>query len=266
MEDFSKYNGEGTTLRKAQLRMLDILIEVDKICKKYNIQYWLDFGTLLGAVRHGGFIPWDDDLDITVMRKDYKRLCEVLKMELPDNLVFQNASTEKYYPQMFAKVRDKNSFLVTDPVWSDRMEENGLFIDIFPMEKGKCKIKKSIDLAYYGFYKRKQKILKTNVFMFAFSFVMFYLLHGVVGLLRCFFKIIPCNTFIHAYGINFQQFQVDQKDIFPLKTILFEGIEFPIVSNSDIYLKNIYGNYMGYLHLNSEENMEQKYFFMINKK
>ena len=82
-EDFSKYNGEGTILRKAQLRMLDMLIEVDKICRKYNIQYWLDFGTLLGAVRHQGFIPWDDDLDICVLRKDYKRLRKVLIAELP---------------------------------------------------------------------------------------------------------------------------------------------------------------------------------------
>ena len=66
-EDFSKYNGEGTMLRKAQLRMLDILVEVDKVCKRHNIPYWVDYGTLLGAVRHGGFIPWDDDLDISMM-------------------------------------------------------------------------------------------------------------------------------------------------------------------------------------------------------
>ncbi|MDR3287625.1 MAG: LicD family protein, partial [Prevotellaceae bacterium] len=91
MEDFSKYNGEGTTLRKAQLRMLDILIEVDRICRKHNIQYWLDFGTLLGAVRHNGFIPWDDDVDISVMRKDRKRLKKMLVTELPANLKFQES-------------------------------------------------------------------------------------------------------------------------------------------------------------------------------
>lgn len=87
-EDFSKYNGEGTTLRKAQLRMLDILIEVDKICRKHNIPYWLDSGTLLGAVRHGGFIPWDDDMDICVMRKDYKLLKKYLSEELSDKFCF----------------------------------------------------------------------------------------------------------------------------------------------------------------------------------
>ena len=56
-EDFSKYNGEGTVLRKAQTKMLDILVEVDKVCRKHNITYWIDYGTLLGAIRHGGFVP-----------------------------------------------------------------------------------------------------------------------------------------------------------------------------------------------------------------
>ena len=73
-EEFSKYNGEGTPLRMAQLRMLAILVEVDKICRKHNITYWLDYGTLLGAVRHKGFIPWDDDVDIAMPRPDYETL------------------------------------------------------------------------------------------------------------------------------------------------------------------------------------------------
>ena len=87
-EEFSKYNGEGTPLRMAQLRMLAILVEVDKICRKHNITYWLDYGTLLGAVRHKGFIPWDDDVDICVMRKDYDKLRKYLQQELPEQFVF----------------------------------------------------------------------------------------------------------------------------------------------------------------------------------
>lgn len=68
-EDFSVYNGENTILRKAQLRMLEILVQVSSICDKHSIPYWIDYGTLLGAVRHNGFIPWDDDLDISILKK-----------------------------------------------------------------------------------------------------------------------------------------------------------------------------------------------------
>lgn len=88
------YNPEGSILRKVQLKMLDILRTVDTICKKHNIEYVLDGGSLLGAVRHGGFIPWDDDLDITVMRKDFKRLRKILPKELPSNLVYQDCTTD----------------------------------------------------------------------------------------------------------------------------------------------------------------------------
>ena len=74
MEDLSHYNPEGSTLRRAQLRMLEILKVVDDICTKHGIQNTLDGGTLIGAVRHGGFIPWDDDIDINVTREDLAKL------------------------------------------------------------------------------------------------------------------------------------------------------------------------------------------------
>ena len=69
----SQYNPDDSPLRTLQLQMLDILIEFDRICKKHNIRYWLDAGTLLGAVRHGGFIPWDDDLDFFMTPDNYEK-------------------------------------------------------------------------------------------------------------------------------------------------------------------------------------------------
>ena len=65
-----KYSPYGSPLRRQQMRMLEILLEIDRICKRHGIQYWLSSGTLIGAARHGGFIPWDDDLDIEMMRED----------------------------------------------------------------------------------------------------------------------------------------------------------------------------------------------------
>ena len=79
-----RFNPEGSMLRRQQMRMLEILLEVDRICKKHDIPYWLSSGTLIGAMRHDGFIPWDDDLDIEMLRSDYLRLMEVLPKELPD--------------------------------------------------------------------------------------------------------------------------------------------------------------------------------------
>ena len=74
MEDLSYFNPEGSILRKHQMKMVDILCVIDKICKKHKINYWLSSGTLLGAVRHQGFIPWDDDLDIAMPIDDFEQL------------------------------------------------------------------------------------------------------------------------------------------------------------------------------------------------
>ena len=74
--------------------LLDILVQIDSICKKHNIQYFLCGGTLLGAVRHRGFIPWDDDLDVMMKRNDYNRFCEVAPIELQQPYFFQ---TEKIF-------------------------------------------------------------------------------------------------------------------------------------------------------------------------
>ena len=92
IEDFSKYNGEGTKLRDAQQCMLGILVQFDKICRKNNIVYWLDGGTLLGAVRHKGFIPWDDDIDISLLKEDYLRLLELIKNDKDFYLYFDDFS------------------------------------------------------------------------------------------------------------------------------------------------------------------------------
>lgn len=70
------------TARDVQLLFIELLRFVDNVCNKYDIEYWLDYGTLLGAVRHGGFIPWDDDIDLSIMRKDYEKLIEVLPKEI----------------------------------------------------------------------------------------------------------------------------------------------------------------------------------------
>ena len=118
-------------LRKAQMVMLTILIEFDKICEKHKIMYWIDYGTLLGAIRHKGFIPWDDDIDISIPRKEYNRLLHVIESELPETMFFQTKKTDPTFCNNIARIRDKNSIMHVDYY---KGEHSGIFIDIFPVD------------------------------------------------------------------------------------------------------------------------------------
>ena len=128
-----RVNPEGSLLRRQQQRMLEILLEVDRICRKHHIPYWLSSGTLIGAVRHKGYIPWDDDIDIEMLWPDYQRLLRILPQELPEYLALQSTDTDPNYYFFYAKVRDRRSYIEEtngyDRVWRER----GLYIDIFPI-------------------------------------------------------------------------------------------------------------------------------------
>lgn len=124
---------DNATLRKLQLVDLDILDEVVNICDKFNIRYYLISGTLLGAARHKGFIPWDDDIDIGMPRKDYNRFLKVAQQELPEHYFLQHYKTEREYPLHFAKIRNKNTTYI--PLKICRHDINfGVSIDIAPLD------------------------------------------------------------------------------------------------------------------------------------
>ena len=92
------FNPPGSQLRIAQLRMLTLLEFLDDICNKNGLIYWLDSGTLLGAARHKGFIPWDDDIDVCMPRKDATRLKQIMSNKIHANhIVLQTPETDKYY-------------------------------------------------------------------------------------------------------------------------------------------------------------------------
>ncbi len=120
-------------LRQVQMLQLDILKEFVKICNNYHLQYFLDGGTLLGAVRHKGFIPWDDDLDVAMPRKDYDKFCKIASKSLPDDLFFQDFHTDVHYPNAYAKIRKKGT-IFTELISQNCKMKNGIFIDIFPYD------------------------------------------------------------------------------------------------------------------------------------
>ena len=241
MEDLSHYNPEGSTLRRAQLRMLEILKVVDAICTKHEIEYTLCCGSLLGAVRHGGFIPWDDDIDINVTREDLAKLRKILPRELPSHLVYQDYFTDPYYPTPIAKVREKDSYMYEEPC-TDRLKEKGIFIDLIPIEEvPNLAWKAKLDYWYghclrgiHHYVDTKDTILSWIVLPFAW---------GLTALTRLTNKFRRIDQLAHVYG--FQAYgALQKKDYYPIKRMSFEGFQACVPNNPDAVLTALFGDYM----------------------
>lgn len=235
-------------LRACQLKQLSILEEIDRICQKHQLNYWLDGGTLLGAVRHGGFIPWDDDIDIGMPLKDMQAFIRIAPSELKDGLFLQTPQSDPSCKIAITKVRDLNSLYIefTDDFKADY--QKGLFVDIFPfidypdVPKSWVKaITKNIAKCY--------SILHSQHYYSWRSFVEFFYFGAKYGLLRFVWGILSATgrkgTYLsnvlhnNGYGI------MHRKDaVFPLSEILFEGKSFRAPANPDAYLKDLYKNYM----------------------
>lgn len=112
---------------------LDMLMQIDRICKKHNINYFLGGGTLLGAVRHKGFIPWDDDIDINMFRDDYERFIKVAPMELEEPYFLQTPYTDDGYYFSFAKLRNSNTTAISG-VFAYEKFNQGICLDVFPYD------------------------------------------------------------------------------------------------------------------------------------
>lgn len=124
----------SSTLRKLQMVELDILLELDRVCRKNHISYFLCGGTLLGAVRHGGFIPWDDDIDVGFFRDDYEKFCQVFQRESDSSRYFlQTWKTDKYYRWNYGKIRRLGTEYIRSG--QEHMKyKTGISIDIFPYD------------------------------------------------------------------------------------------------------------------------------------
>lgn len=143
-----------TNLEKLRVAELDILDSFADICEKYNLKYYLAYGTLLGAVRHKGFIPWDDDIDVWMFREDYDRFADIAQNELGDKFFYQDYITDPDYPYNFAKIRLNNTNFMQTAI-SHLDMNHGIYIDIFPLDNARnSKILEKIDW-------EKDKFLRT---------------------------------------------------------------------------------------------------------
>ncbi len=122
-------------LARLQEILLEMILEVDRICKKYRITYYLGGGTLLGAVRHQGFIPWDDDADLIFRRKDYEKFRSVVKKELDPRYFYQDRDTDPYAHYVNPKIRRNESVYVTEFGAKQTGMHPGIFLDIFIHDK-----------------------------------------------------------------------------------------------------------------------------------
>ena len=233
MEDLSHYNPEGSVLRKAQMRLLEMLDIFVNICDKHNITYWLVCGTLLGARRHGGFIPWDDDLDVAILQSDYNRLISILKEELPEDLKIQTRETDKNYWYFHPKIRDTGSRLQG----VRNFEHTGIFLDIFLLEAvPSMGFKKIIDKFLLGEIHFKGARSLSHKIKYGIMLCFLPIINLIIKLSRLYYRYISGKK-IYAYSYGYWQYpNYNMKYFFPVGETMFEGKKYKAPNNIDKYL------------------------------
>lgn len=246
-------------LQETQKMEFEILKEFDRICRKHGLRYTLGGGTLLGAVRHKGFIPWDDDIDVAMPRKDYQRFLHVAGKELPKHLII-HSPYNSYSRFSYTKIMDARTTYIEFPYAEE--QELALYIDIFPLDGmvGTEEERK----------RRKDKVDALDRLLCRFK-VARYKRKGEHGFRRIIWNIIaglnlllPKYFLIHMLDRRATKYDFDESEYVGsiiggaggYKEMIrreeyemtgeeeFEGCHFMTLKNTDLYLSNLYGDYM----------------------
>lgn len=233
---------------------MDILDVVHEVCKKHNLRYSLAFGSLIGAVRHGGFIPWDDDIDIIMPREDYNKLIAVWESSAPKDYIIQYKDKDEDFTQNFIKIRKNNTAFIQAEEEKEKKYHKGIFVDILPCDRAACgKVSGKLQLiacAVALLYSREH-LSGTG---------------GMIGFVERTLLRVP-KRFRPAIrrraekamqrwngNHNLKYICADTirdchnqhvPDLFDhIRLAQFQGREYCIIDNPDSYLSTIYGNYM----------------------
>ena len=251
--------GKSIKLEEMKQIEIDIMKKIDKICRENNLKYSLLDGSLIGAVRHNGFIPWDDDIDVMMPRPDFEKLKQILLNNNIENIKYMDCSTQSDCYYVFGKVIDTRTILKEKDVYE--VKDFGVYIDIFPIdglpsddkkrEKLMKKVGKLRNLRRYAIHTNLSKMNKiTNILFKIISIPV--KIYGYKRINKKAYNLIKSYDYNDSEYVTLIYNDISifkgkyyTKDFFE-KThyIKFEDTEFSIIDSYDIYLKDLFGNYM----------------------
>ena len=253
-------------MKKVWAIELDLLKQLEEICDKYNLCYYADSGTLIGAVRHKGFIPWDDDIDIVMKRKDFDKLIEVGEKEFKHPYFLQSGYSE-VFPRGYMRLRNSDSTAITKRDYKNKIN-HGVFIDIFPLDnlpddtlkrKKWCnQIKYFESLLNIGAYK---SLLDCHTLFETIKFFFCKSVYNIVGYKKLFEKYNKlCSKYNNTNTLELSYVSYSKgkaKHIWKSKwfenrkEVQFEFMKIFIPEGYDERLKVEYGDYMKIVHANT---------------
>ena len=249
-----------TSLLQIQETENEIMQQIIAICRRHNLTVFAIGGTALGAVRHQGFIPWDDDIDIGMPRKDYEAFLRYAAQELPEAYYIQNFSTEKASPFYFTKIRKHNTLFV-EYYLKDLPIRQGIFVDIFPFDNVPAvQWKQNLHFRCCRFF-YQMYLCKSLTTVFSSRFRQADNYKGKLRKILHFLLLpVPKKWIYNWLDRSVQMFndkdtpeishivrrrlRVNTEDLYPVCYLPFADYEMPVPKNYDAYLRGQFGDYL----------------------